>query len=92
MIPMIKAKPPSPRMLKIGFISGFNKLPNRLMILVCINSSVATKKGNREGITEFAHKDNPDLTAGRLLLEKMRRQNVNPKNKRGSIFRFNLMA
>lgn len=62
------------------------------MILVCINNSVATKNGKREGTTEFAHKDKPDLIAGKLLLEKIKRQRVKAKNNIGSRFRFNFMA
>lgn len=62
------------------------------MIFVCINNSVATKKGNKEGTTEFAHKANPDFMAGRLLLEKNSKQKVKPKKRRGRMFRFNLMT
>jgi len=79
-MPIIKAKEPSPRILKSGFIYGFNIFPNQLMILVCINNSVATKNGNNEGTTEFAHNDRPDLTAGRLVFEKNSKQNVKSKN------------
>lgn len=63
-----------------------------LIIFVCINKSVATKKGKREGTTEFAHKLNPDFTAGRLLLEKINKQNVKPKNKKANKFLFNLIT
>ena len=68
-IPIIKAKAPSPRILKSGFIYLFKIFPSCVIILVCIKSSVATKKGKIEGITEFAHRAKPDFTAGKLLFE-----------------------
>ncbi|MCI8637542.1 MAG: hypothetical protein HFJ36_07035 [Clostridia bacterium] len=67
-------------------------LPIIVTIFVCINNSVATKKGKSDGITEFAHKFNPDFTAGRLLLEKINKQNVKPKNKKANKFLFNLIT
>ena len=60
--------------------------------MVCINNSVATKKGNREGTTEFAQRSNPDFTAGRLLFEKIKRQKVKPKNNIGKKFLFNFIT
>ena len=59
------------------------------MILVCIKSSVATKNGNKEGMTELAHKDKPDLTACKLDLENISKQMVNNKNKIGKKFFLN---
>lgn len=38
---------------------------------MCDKSSVATKKGNKEGTTEFAHKERPFFTAIRLFFEKI---------------------
>jgi hypothetical protein len=70
----------------------FRILPHHTIIFVCINNSVETKKGKSEGTTEFAHSDNPDFTAGRLLLEKINKQKVNPRNKIGNIFLFNLIT
>ena len=89
---MIKAKAPSHRMLKHGFIKRFNKWPNKEMMLVCISNSVATKKGNREGTTELAHRAKLDLIAGRLLFEKMSKQKVNPKNNKGNKFLFSFIT
>lgn len=57
-------------------------------MLVCINNSVATKKGKREGMTEFAQSSKPDFTAGRLLFEKINKQKVKLKNKIGNKFLF----
>lgn len=62
-------------------------MPNLLIMFVCIRSSVATKKGNKEGTTELAHKERPDFIAGKLLLEKIKRQKVNSKKIIGSKFR-----
>ena len=62
------------------------------MIFVCMSNSVATKNGKREGTTEFAHNANPDLTAGRLLLEKISRQKVNAKNNMGNRFLFSFIT
>ena len=49
---------------------------------------MATKKGNREGTTELAHKLRPDFVAIKLLFENISRQIVNNKNKIGKIFFF----
>jgi hypothetical protein len=53
---------------------------------------VATKKGKREGTTEFAQRSNPDFTAGRLLWEKMSSPIVKVKNSIGNKFLFNFMT
>ena len=39
------------------------------------------------GTTELAHKERPDFIAGKLLLEKIKRQKVNSKKIIGSKFR-----
>ena len=44
-------------------------------MFVFINSSVATKNGNKEGTTELAQRDKPFLTAGRFVFEKNNKQN-----------------
>ena len=61
------------------------------MIFVCINNSVATKNGNNDGTTEFAHRDRPDLTAGRFDLENNNKQKVKAKNNSAKKFLFNLI-
>lgn len=61
-------------------------------MLVCINNSVATKKGKSEGTTELDHNTKLDLMAGRLLFEKMSKQKVNPKNSKGNRFLFSLIT
>lgn len=66
-IPIIKAKEPSPLILNNGFISGLRKKPNTFIIFVCIKSSVDTKKGKREGTTEVAQSASPDFTAIKLF-------------------------
>ena len=58
------------------------------MMLVCIKSSVATKKGKSEGTTEFAHKANPLFTAGKFELENNKRLTVKPINTSEKKFRF----
>ena len=58
-------------------------------MLVCIKSSVATKKGNKEGTTEVAQRLIPDLTADKLELENIKIEMVNSKNKRDIKFLFN---
>ena len=62
---------------------------SKATILVCISSSVATKNGKREGTTELAQSNNPDFTAGRLLLENINKQKVKPKNNMFNKFLFN---
>lgn len=57
--------------------------------MVCIKSSVATKKGNKEGTTEVAQRLIPDLTADKLELENIKIESVNSKNRRDIKFRFN---
>lgn len=59
---------------------------------MCISNSVATKKGKREGTTEFAQSCKPDFIAGRLLLEKMSKQKVKPINSKGNRFLFSFMT
>lgn len=54
--------------------------------LVFIRSSVATKKGKREGTTELAHKDNPFFMAGRLLVENNSKLAPNAKKSKENIF------
>lgn len=87
-IPIIKAKAPSPRTLNNGFIYLFRILPKMFTIFVCIKSSVETKNGNREGTTEVAHKVSPDFTAGRLDLENISKHMVKHKKNSGNIFLF----
>ena len=59
---------------------------------MCISNSVATKNGKREGTTELAQSNKPDFTAGRLLLEKINKQKVKPKNKREKKFLFSFIT
>ena len=47
-------------------------------------SSVATKKGNKDGTIEFAHKVKPFLAADKLLVENRIRQIVNKVNIKGN--------
>ena len=58
-------------------------------MLVCIKSSVATKKGNKEGTTEVAQRLIPDLTAVKLEFENIKIERVNVKNRRDIKFLFN---
>ena len=48
-------------------------------MFVCIKSSVATKKGNKEGTTEVAQRLIPDLTADKLEFENIKIEIVNSK-------------
>ena len=50
---------------------------------MCINSSVATKKGNREGITELAQSDKLFCTDGRLEVENINKQKVKRRKTQG---------
>ena len=47
-------------------------------------SSVATKKENKDGTIEFAHKVKPFLAADKLLVENRIRQIVNKVNIKGN--------
>ncbi len=89
-IPIINGKAPSPRILKSGFIILFKHLPNELIKFVCINAFVATKKGKRDGTTEFAHNESPFFIAGKLLEEKRSRQIVKNKKTNAKKFLFKL--
>ena len=87
---MIRAKLPSPEMLKNGFMILLNSLPKCLGIFVWDRTSVAIKKGKREGITEFAHSFRPDFAACRLVEENRTRHRVNSRNRAGIRFLFSL--
>lgn len=58
-------------------------------MFVFINSSVATKKGNKEGTTEFAQRDNPFLTAGKFVFENNNKHKQN--NRKHSARKFRLI-
>lgn len=64
------------------------KRPKKLTIFVHIKSSVETKKGKRAGTTEFAQRESPDLTADKLLLEKINMLIVNKRKIIAMIFLF----
>ena len=87
-IPIIKAKEPSPLILNNGFINGLRKKPNIFIILVCIKSSVDTKNGKRDGTTEVAQSASPDFTAIKLAWEYIKRHKANVKNIIANEFRF----
>lgn len=75
-------------MLNKGFIILLKILPKNLGIFVLDKTSVAIKKGKREGTTEFAQSFNPDFVACILLEENKIKHIVNIKNIVGIIFRF----
>ena len=54
------------------------------IIFVWLNNSVAIKKGNKLGSTEFAHNSIPDFAACKLEFEKIKRLIVNNVNNIGS--------
>lgn len=81
-IPIIRAKEPSPLILNNGFIKGLKNKPSILIIFVCINSSVDTKNGKSEGTTDVAQSERPDFTAIRLSFENNKRHMINIKNKK----------
>jgi len=78
-------------MLNNGFINLFKNLPNILTKFVCINKSVATKKGNKEGTTEFAHKESPFFIAGKLLEENRSKLPAKAKKIKVRIYRFSFI-
>lgn len=79
-------------MLNKGFIILLNNFPNNFVIFVCDKTSIAMKKGSREGMTEFAHNFKPDFAAEILLDEKKIRQTTNDKKTKEMILRFSLNA
>lgn len=91
-IPIIKAKEPSPLILNKGFIKTLRKEPNILIMFVCISNSVETKNGKRAGTTEVAHRESPDFTAAKLVLEKIKIHSVNDKNRIAKKFLFNFIT
>ena len=58
--------------------------------MVWLSNSVATKKGNKVGTIEFAHKNKPFLAAYRLVLENITKHIVNKIKRKGKISCFNL--
>ena len=56
---------------------GFKILPIIVITFVCNNSSVATKKGNNVGTTNFAQSVNPVLAADKLALENKSKVSIN---------------
>ena len=69
-IPITNANAPSPGTLKTGFINLVKSFPKKETTKVWESKSVATKKQNKEGITELAHNAKPDLAASKLDFEK----------------------
>ena len=90
-IPIIRAKEPSPGTLKTGRIIFPKNFPKIETIFVYPNNSVAIKKGKREGKTEFAHKESPDFAATKLSLENKSKHNINKQTKLGRIRFFNFI-
>jgi hypothetical protein len=66
----------------------FSIIPSCEITFVCINNSVATKKGNSEGTTEFAQSVSPDFIAGKFDLENNKRHIVKIINIKGNKFLF----
>ena len=85
MIPIIKAKDPSPPTLKKGLIKLFKNFPKIRGISVLESNSVATKNGKRDGTTEFAHKLKPFFAAIRFEDENNTKQIVKSRNIKGNI-------
>lgn len=83
--PIINAKLPSPDILNNGFINSFKNLPKIYGIFVCINNSVAIKKGNNDGTTDVAHNVNPVFAADKFVDENKTRHNANIKNISGKV-------
>ena len=63
--------------------------PKIEITLVCLNNSVAIKKGSKLGSTEFAHNAIPDFAACKLELENVNKQSINRTNKTGKNKFFN---
>ena len=59
---------------------------------MCNNSSVATKKGNKDGTTDVAHSVKPFLTAIRLFFENSKRLNAKIKKIIAKKFLFNFIT
>ena len=55
----MNAKLPCPGTLNKGLINLFKKFPKIFIKLVDKSSSVATKKGNKDGIIEFVQRNKP---------------------------------
>lgn len=84
-MPIIRAKEPSPLILNKGFIKLLKSNPKLLAKFVYDNNSVATKKGKRDGIIEFANRLSPVFAADKLVLENNTRKIVNIKNTKGNM-------
>ena len=76
-IPIIKGKAPSPGTLNIGLINLFKSFPKIEITFVYPRSSVAMKKGSREGTTEFAHKASPVFADDKFAFENINKNRVN---------------
>ena len=70
----------------------FKILPKKFTIFVCNNSSVATKKGNKDGTTDVAHSVKPFLTAIRLFFENSKRLNAKIRKIIAKKFLFNFIT
>ena len=90
-IPIIKAKEPSPFILNIGFRNLLKKLPSKNGISVLDSNSVAIKNGKSEGTTEFAHKIRPDFAAFKLLAENIIKLEVKNIKSSGIRYFFNFI-
>lgn len=90
-IPIIKAKAPSPRTLNKGFIYLFKIFPKIFIIFVCIKSSVDTKNGKSDGTTDVAQRFIPDFIAKRFELENIIKDIVKNKKNIVNIFLLNLI-
>lgn len=66
--------------------------PRKLTIFVCINNSVATKKGNKEGTTEVAHNVKPVFTAAKLFFENSKILNAKHRKTIAKKFLFNFIT
>ena len=58
-MPIIKAKEPSPGTLNTGLIILFSNLPKKGTTEVYPKRFVAIKNGSNEGTTEFAQRERP---------------------------------
>lgn len=85
--PISKAKLPSPLILNSGFINLLKTFPKYLGIWVLLKTSIATKKGKREGTIDVAHNFSPDFPACIFAEENKTRQiEKSKKNKEIKFF------
>lgn len=69
----------------MGLIILLRVFPRRGITYVWLNNSVAIKNGSKEGTTEFAHSNKPDVALFKLVLENKIINKINKQKMLGKM-------